>query len=83
MSTAREILRQADDLKREQVKMNCLAARVEERLDITDAQIAVGGSMFPVPPSVMRAIADAVLVHQNNLTDRIDALEARVQVVEP
>jgi len=83
MSTAREILRQSDDLKREQAKMDEFAANVEKRLNRTDSQIAIGSGWFPVPPSVMRAIADAVLVHQNNLTDRIDTLEARVQVVEP
>jgi len=82
VNTAREILKQADDLKREQTKMDELAAQVEKHLNGTDCSISLGNGWFAVPVSAISAIADAVLAHQNHLTDQIDALEARVQVVE-
>lgn len=83
MSTAREILRQADDLKRQQARMDLLTAAIEHQLTQADPQVCVGGAWYVVPASVMRVLAEAVLLHQNQITAQVDALEARVQVVEP
>lgn len=84
MNTAREILKQADTLRREQAQMEKFSDEICRRINDKDTkwQVSVGSGWFYVPLSVMHAIQYGVTVRLAHLADEIDALEARVLVVE-
>ena len=60
MNTAREILKQADDLKLDQAEMEKLTAAIARQLDGTNWEVSFGFGWFPIPVSVMHVIRDGV-----------------------